>query len=199
MVYSLKLGVWKKVQDCIYWLLREVNGTLVGGALNWIATTDPFVGRSSLILVDFNLGSETFEEMPFPQNFGKPSQLNLTELGECLCLLLGYVTDAMNNVLDHVDIWLMKDYRVKESWVKLFSVEQLEDYQHFSYLRSISYRVTGREVLLEMDHRKFLWYNIEEKALKRAKISVGLAYFESFVSLGNLVPLYGGGNERTEL
>ncbi|PHT58522.1 hypothetical protein CQW23_00885 [Capsicum baccatum] len=135
--------------------------------------------------------------MPFPENLGKPSQLNLTELGECLCLRLGYVADARNKVLDHVDIWVMKDYGVKESWGKLFSVEQLEGHQQFSYLRPISFSVTGREVL-EMGHRKFLWYNIEEKALERAKISVGLDYFESFVSLGTLVPLYGGGNERTD-
>lgn len=101
-----------------------------------------------------NLESETFEEMPFPENLGKPSQLNLTELGECLCLRLGYVADARNKVLDHVDIWVMKDYGVKESWGKLFSVEQLEGHQHFSYLRPISFSVTGREVLLEMDHRK---------------------------------------------
>lgn len=59
--------------------------------------------------------------------------------------------------------------------------------------------MTGREVLLEMDNKKFLWYKLEKAALKHAKISGGLDYFESFVSLGTLVPLYGGGNENTEV
>ncbi|PHU28873.1 hypothetical protein BC332_00966 [Capsicum chinense] len=31
MVYSLKLGVWKKVQDYTYWLHTENNGTFAGG------------------------------------------------------------------------------------------------------------------------------------------------------------------------
>lgn len=78
MVYSLKLDVWKKVQDCLYWLVREDNGTFAGGALNWMATKEPLVKGSSLVLVGFNLVSERFEEMPFPQNVGKPFQLNLS-------------------------------------------------------------------------------------------------------------------------
>ncbi|XP_059275484.1 F-box protein CPR1-like [Lycium ferocissimum] len=201
MVYSLKLGVWKNVQDCPYWLIKEDNGTFVGGALNWIATEEPLVRGSPVILVGLNLVSERFEEVLFPENLGKPLKSNLAELGECICLVLGYVTNARNYVLDHVDVWVMKEYGVKESWVKLFSVEQLEGRQHFSYLRPIAYSVsTGSdEVLLEMDNKKFLWYNLEKKAIKHARISGGFDYFESFVSLGSLVPLYGNGYEKIEL
>ncbi|PHT59942.1 hypothetical protein CQW23_02305 [Capsicum baccatum] len=104
MVYSLKLPMWKKVQ----------------------ATKDPLSRGSSLTLGGFNLGSERFEEMSFPQNMGKPCRLNLTVLGECLCLILGYVSATNTNVLNHIDLWAMKAYGVKESWVKLFSVGQSE-------------------------------------------------------------------------
>ncbi|OIT31985.1 f-box protein cpr30 [Nicotiana attenuata] len=176
MVFSLKLGLWKKkVQDCPYWLVKEDNG--------------------------LNLGSERFELVPYPENLGKPLHLNLAVLGECLCLISGHVvvrTNAKNHVLNHVDIWVMKDYGVKESWKKLFSVEQLDGRQHFSFLRLIAYSVTGKEVLLEMDNRKFLWYSLEKKYLKHAKINGGLDFFESFVNLGTLVPLYGGENEKDE-
>ncbi|KAM3397370.1 hypothetical protein P3S68_000882 [Capsicum galapagoense] len=164
MVYSLKLRVWKKVQDCTYWLIPDDNGTLAGGALNWLATKDPLLRGSSLILVGFNLGSERFE-MSFPQNMGKPCRLNLTVLGKCLCLILGYS----------------------------------EGVHYFRHLKPISYSITGREVLLEINHRKFMWYDLEEKALNHVTISVGLDNFESFVGLETLVPLYEGENERTEL
>ncbi|MCE3215511.1 hypothetical protein HAX54_002633 [Datura stramonium] len=40
-----------------------------------------------------------------------------------------------------------------------------------SYLRP-AYSMTGREVLLEMDNTKFLWYSLEKKSLKHAKIRV---------------------------
>ncbi|PHU28874.1 hypothetical protein BC332_00967 [Capsicum chinense] len=172
MVYSLKLPMWKK---------------------------DPLSRGISLTLVGFNLGSERFEEMSFPQNMGKPCRLNLTVLGECLCLILGYVSSTNTNVLNHIDLWVMKAYGVKESWVKLFSVGQLEGVHYFRHLGPISYSMIGREVLLEINHRKFMWYYLEEKALNHVTISVGLDNFESFVGLGTLVPLYEGENERTEL
>ncbi|KAM3322596.1 hypothetical protein P3S67_003747 [Capsicum chacoense] len=198
MVYSLKLRMWKKVQDCSYWLIPDGNGTLAGGALNCLATKDPLLRGSSLILVGFNLGSERFE-MSFPQNVGKPCRLNLTVLGECLCLILGYISTTNTHVLNHIDIWVMKAYGVKESWVKLFSVGQSEGVHYFRHLKPISYSMTGREVLLEINHRKFMWYDLEEKALNHVTISVGLDNFESFVGLETLVPLYEGENERTEL
>ncbi|XP_009797750.2 LOW QUALITY PROTEIN: F-box protein CPR1-like [Nicotiana sylvestris] len=202
MVYSLKLGLWKKkIQDCPYWLVKEDNGTFAAGALHWLASTEPSSEWSPWVLIGLNLGSERFELVPYPENLGKPLHLNLAVLGECLCLISGHVvvrTNAKNHVLDHVDIWVMKDYGVKESWIKLFSVEQLDGCQHFSFLRPIAYSVTGKEVLLEMDNRKFLWYSLEKKSLKHAKINGGLDFFESFVNLGTLVPLYGGGNDGGE-
>lgn len=197
MVYSLKLDVWKDGQDCPYWLVKEDFGTYAAGALHWIGSKKP---HGELILVSLDLGSEIFEEVPYPENLGKPFRLNLGALGECLCLLAasGHTTrtDAKNHVLDHVDVWAMKDYGVRQSWVKLFTVEQLEGRQHFGYLRPIAYSMNGREVLLEMDNRKFLWYSLEKKSLKHAKISGGLDSFESLVSLGTLVRLYGRGNEK---
>lgn len=198
MVYSLKFGGWRKVEDCGYWLLKEDNGTSAGGALYWIVTNEPSRRSSPLILVGLDLGTERFDEVAFPENLGKPLQLNLASLGEYLCLVSGYVTctNGMNHVLDHVDVWMMKGYGVKQSWVKLFSVEQLEGRQHFSYLRPIAYSGTGREILLEMDNRKFLWYSLEKKSLKHAKVSGGLDTFESFVNLGTLMPLYYGGGDK---
>ncbi|PHT24844.1 hypothetical protein CQW23_35491 [Capsicum baccatum] len=48
-----------------------------------------------------------------------------------------------------------------------------------------------------MDKRKFLWFSLEKKSLKHAKVSGGLDTFDSFVTLGTLVPLYyGGGDEK---
>ncbi|XP_047261521.1 F-box protein CPR1 [Capsicum annuum] len=154
---------------------------------------------SRLVLVGLNLGTERFDEVPLPKNMGKPLTFNLAALNECLCLISGYGTcrNGKNLVLDHIDVWMMRGCGVEQSWVKLFTVEQLEGRQHFSYLRPIAYSVTGREVLLEMDKRKFLWFSLEKKSLKHSKVSGGFDTFDSFVTLGTLVPLYyGGGDEK---
>lgn len=202
MVYSLKFGGWKKVQDCPYMVLKEGNGTCAtsaGGALYWMMQMELSLSYSRLVLVGLNLGTERFDEVPLPKNMGKPLTFNLAALNECLCLISGYGTcrNGKNLVLDHIDVWMMRGCGVEQSWVKLFTVEQLEGRQHFSYLRPIAYSVTGREVLLEMDKRKFLWFSLEKKSLKHSKVSGGFDTFDSFVTLGTLVPLYyGGGDEK---
>ncbi|XP_059295102.1 F-box protein CPR1-like [Lycium ferocissimum] len=186
-IYSLKFGGWKKVKEnCPHWLLLEDYGTFAGGALHWIVTKKKSVRSSPLIRL--NLGSERFEQVPFPDNLGEPIQLNMAALGECLCLLAGHFTSRNANVLDHLDIWMMKD---DQSWIKFFKVDQLDGRQHFTCLRPIAYSVTGKEVLMEMDSKKFLWYSLEKKSLKHAKITGGLDCFESFVTFENLAPLYG--------
>ncbi|PHT99344.1 hypothetical protein BC332_31687 [Capsicum chinense] len=194
MTYSLKMGVWKDGEDCPYWLVKEDFGTYAAGALYWLGFKE---SHGELILVSLDLGSERFEQVLYPENLGKPYRLNLAALGDCLCLLAasGHVVTGMD-VKNHVDVWVMKAYGVEQSWIKLFTVEQLEGRQHFSYMRPIAYSMTGGEVLLEMDNRKFLWYNLEKKSLKHAKIGGGLNSFESFVNFRILVPLYGRGNEK---
>ncbi|PHU29633.1 hypothetical protein BC332_01726 [Capsicum chinense] len=197
MVYSLRYGGWKKVEDCPYWLVKEENGTAAGGALYWLVTKEPFSCVRSWILVGLNLGTERFEKVPFPVGLGKSFQLNLAVLGKCLCLISCYCISAKNHVLDHVDMWMMKDCGVEQSWVKLFTVEQLDGRQNFSFLKPIAYSGTGKEVLLEIDNTKLLWYSLEKKSVKPAKVSGGLEAFESFVNLGTVVPLYyGGGDEK---
>ncbi|KAM3325510.1 hypothetical protein P3S67_000635 [Capsicum chacoense] len=107
------MGVWKDGEDCPYWLVKEDFGTYAAGALYWLEFKE---SHGELILVSLDLGSERFEQVLYPENFGKPCRLNLAALGDCLCLLAasGHVVTRMD-VKNHVDVWVMKAYGVGNS------------------------------------------------------------------------------------
>ncbi|EEF28909.1 conserved hypothetical protein [Ricinus communis] len=77
----------------------------------------------------------------------------LSELGGCLCM--------SNNVFayDHVDIWIVKEYGVEESWTKSFSIPKLLDNVLFDLLML---RLMLRATIPAREH--------QEKAIKAATI-----------------------------
>ncbi|GLT51010.1 hypothetical protein SLA2020_244590 [Shorea laevis] len=88
---------------------------LVEGSLHWV--TDVGMGGVGLIcgIISFELADEVFEEIPHPpcQRFVS-RDYSLSVLNGCLSA--AGLVDTL-----HCDIWVMKQYRVKESWVKQFS------------------------------------------------------------------------------
>ncbi|CAK9144101.1 unnamed protein product [Ilex paraguariensis] len=65
----------------------------------------------------FDVGTEEYRLVPQPEYADKNFHMNVEVLGGCLCLLCNYYPH-------HIDVWVMKDYGVKES---------------FEFFRSIAY------------------------------------------------------------
>ncbi|KAL0414712.1 UNVERIFIED_CONTAM: F-box protein CPR1 [Sesamum radiatum] len=123
-VYSVKRGVWKRVDSSPYdhvvpplphWAMYEKTlcpGVFLNGAIHWLARSRK-PGFPSVISA-FNLAQEVFVEIPAPG--GVDVQMfvlhKLAVLGGCLCLI-----DAREN--GRMDVWTMKEYGLRESWTKL--------------------------------------------------------------------------------
>lgn len=111
---SLKDQIWRSIdgpEDCdIY----ERRGTLVNEALQWVGT------RVTDEIIAFDLAMEEFRKMKMP-NFrqdGKHGNNFLGCLGGCLCLLRCPAYEYSHSV--DFDIWVMREYQVTESWIKLY-------------------------------------------------------------------------------
>ncbi|XP_059658742.1 F-box protein CPR1-like [Cornus florida] len=133
-------------------------------------------GEAKLI-VAFDLGIEEYRLVPQPDYLYEDIDMFVGSLGGCLCINCNYARDR-------VDVWVMKEYGVKESWTKLFSVEQ------FNYVRPLAYSRTGEVVLLDQGHAKFCLFDLKRKTLK----NVGIPGFPtsirgSSICVGSLVPL----------
>ncbi|XAR54781.1 hypothetical protein NMG60_11030078 [Bertholletia excelsa] len=164
-VYSLKTNLWHRVKEFPHYPnVKRTGGVIAGGALHWVVTETPEFRKGGLI-VAFDLSSEEYRLVRQPEYSDMNFYMNVESLGGCLTVLCNYY-------LSRVDIWVMKEYDVKESWTKLISMVQpavIRSLQ-YQYVRPIAYSKSGKEVLLEQDTRTLIWYDLNTKRVKNVKI-----------------------------
>ncbi|TYG55920.1 hypothetical protein ES288_D08G022000v1 [Gossypium darwinii] len=98
-VYSLRSNCWRRIKDVCFYLKNRKFGFLANNALHWMVFKTPQSDNRNL--VGFNLGSEEFHFLELPDF--------------CLDKLFWEI----NNFV--VDVWIMKEYGVKQSWIKSIS------------------------------------------------------------------------------
>ncbi|GKV15029.1 hypothetical protein SLEP1_g25830 [Rubroshorea leprosula] len=91
--------------------------TLVEGSLHWVTVVGMGGVGPIFGIISFDLADEVFREIPHP-----PCQ-RLVSRGYSLSVLNGCLSAAGLVDTVHFDIWVMKQYHVKESWVKQFSFD----------------------------------------------------------------------------
>ncbi|XP_058213033.1 F-box protein CPR1-like [Rhododendron vialii] len=114
-VFSSKLSSWKSIGDFDYHC-GLYNGTprcVLNGSPHWVTSSYPHKDRHNFHIVCFDVMEEKFKDVPMPTYEVGCDFFNLGVLDGCLC-----VVDCRH----HFDIWVMKEYGVKESWAKLFVV-----------------------------------------------------------------------------
>jgi|UniRef100_A0A2N9I8J2 F-box interacting protein len=198
-VYSLKNDSWRRLPDYPYNLrYLRAFAMLVSGALHWLVTSKAESDRTNLILA-FDLGVEEYRLVPRPDFSDKDCHMNVGVLGGCL-------TIYGSNYINRLDVWVMKDYGVKESWTKLFTAMEpfsiLDPFwiSSFQDERPVAYSKSGGEVLLEQfrmedKNQRLVWYDLKNnKKVKNVKIQGSPDKFHADICCGSLVPL--GGNRE---
>lgn len=145
------------------------------------------------IIVAFDLGTEKFHALPMldyanKDDFGHGQiHLDLANLEGCLCVFCDYG-------FPYADVWMMKEYGVKESWTKLFSVQQSRKVSGLSFSRPLVYSKNGDKFLLELNGEKLGWFNLAKKTFRSVRIR-GLRQdsFDAEICVGSLVLLNDGG------
>lgn len=151
-VYSVKTRTWERFDPSPYdhAVPELASGVFLNGGLHWLAS-----GRSegypSVISV-FYLDGIDFEELPPPSSLdrGKFVFNKLVVLEGCL----GIVVDCYNG---QVDVWLMKQYGVQESWTKL-TISVPEDTET---LKPIC-KLRDEEIVSEKDGEKLVLHSLRQ-------------------------------------
>ncbi|CAN0907896.1 F-box protein CPR1 [Linum grandiflorum] len=179
----------------IPYVLYQKMGAFVGGAIHWVAGRYDNLANPKAI-VGFHLGVAECKEIPQPEySEGGGLCLRVGELGECLCIF-----DSCND--KSFDVWMMKEYGVKESWIKLFSVpcpglwyeggmkpRGLLSLLHGDGIRALGFSMTGGEVLLQVDGKGLVWYDMKKGCVEEVTIR-GLCneFIDAIVCFESLVP-----------
>ncbi|KAK4370233.1 hypothetical protein RND71_009708 [Anisodus tanguticus] len=128
-VYSLKSNFWKGVEEFPYYVRnKEESGTYLNGVLHWIVSSEIKIPLDRMI-VAFDLKTDKCRIIPHPPYSDENFSVKLEVLGGCLCTSHAFWGDFfiddwehLGRCLDYMDIWVIKEYGVEDSWTKIMSI-----------------------------------------------------------------------------
>ncbi|XP_023758501.1 F-box/kelch-repeat protein At3g23880 [Lactuca sativa] len=122
-VYSMRKGIWQLVPHRFPSHLKILRAMhykefCVDGHVHWFDYADSFWKVQNIVA--FDLGEETFREMPLPDLQMVATQFSLGVLGGKLCVMFGIRYHGC-------EVWVMDEYGVAESWVKRYVFSEFDD------------------------------------------------------------------------
>lgn len=180
-VYSLRTNAWKEIESMPYVLCYTGKmGILVNNYLHWVVTRKLEPEETELI-VGFDMGTERFQEVPIPDNVNHHFEMEVGVIENNLCIVANYQEEG------DFEVWVMKEYGVKESWTRLFKIAHTRG--TIKNVMPLAYSKAGQEVLFEQDHEKLVWYDLKSQRLKVVRLRGMPRPFEAMVFVGSLAPL----------
>ncbi|XP_026377606.1 F-box protein CPR1-like [Papaver somniferum] len=117
-VYTLASNSWKIGKTVPYLFQHDkIPKVLVNGDLHWLG-----IAQGNLFLLSLDISDESFKEIELPKEFSEKDKdlMSLGELEGCISVL---VFSLVNGVKSHIEVWVMLDYGVLESWSKHHAID----------------------------------------------------------------------------
>ncbi|KAL2465974.1 F-box protein CPR30 [Abeliophyllum distichum] len=175
--YSLKSKSWIRLEDLVSSIHLDNYGILVGGALHRL--TNETKWDDECPIVAFDLTKEEFILVPCVHLPSRITWMNLGTFQGCLCLFCHYHVAG-------VELWVMEDYGIKESWTKVY----INNSPYIPCMRVIDRSKRKSIMILEVikKFRRLLWCNnMEENSIKTIKNSCLRSFLEACVYYESLV------------
>lgn len=158
-LYTFGPNYWTVIPNFPYHSI-DATGNFLNGTLHWIVTKT----NRKVVILSFDLGTEKYGELLLPdeQDTHKFSIPVLDVLRNSLCVSFLHSTVHSGNV----HVWLMKDYGVEDSWIKLMIIPQFHaHYERFFRLFFQLLNISEDGVLLFKTplSRKLILYNSNDK------------------------------------
>ncbi|XP_059289164.1 F-box protein At3g07870-like [Lycium ferocissimum] len=152
--FSPAINEYKVIRIIHYghWLPRKRD---IQGKMHWVALFGNYLGRNDRLIVSFDLADEVFREVPIV-DFGVDPRINkfhLAVLGGCLAVAI----TLPHHTGRELEIWVMREYNVKESWVKEFKIGAYTPNpnsvtQHWQPLLKVLCLLNNGKLLLEYNY-----------------------------------------------
>ncbi|XP_073131532.1 F-box/kelch-repeat protein At3g23880-like [Henckelia pumila] len=177
-IYSSKTNSWKRMEDFKGGVPLDDSGKFASGKLHWSASSKLGLDfRWDIVSLDMKNEEYGIVEQP---NYGEREfDSTLGVLGECLCVLCNYL--CIN-----ADLWVLKEYGVKQSWTKVATVPYMDVPGKLLYSKPLFMLHNGELLLVFGMH--FVVYNPRDNSVRIPEISnlekflEADIYFESLVS-----------------
>ncbi|TMW89694.1 hypothetical protein EJD97_016793 [Solanum chilense] len=177
-IYTIGDDSWRCMGSSPYPLRdRDLSGACVNGTLHWVSSgyDDPKLVDQ---IVGFDLENEVFGVIPYPDFDSGRLNYTLGVLQSCL-------SATRHKCQDYVEIWVMKDDGVKESWTKCMKIICDEIGLIIGAVQPLFFQRNG-ELMLQHGGT-LLCYSPLTKTLREPRISGMPRSFEAVVHVGSLV------------
>ncbi|KAK5810529.1 hypothetical protein PVK06_025841 [Gossypium arboreum] len=189
-VYSLRSNFWRRIKGfCFYFISYRQLGFLANNVLHWMVFKTP--ESSSRNLVGFDLRSEEFSLVELPDFcIDENIYLNVKAMGGHLCLTATYW--ELGDIV--ADVWIMKEYGVKESWVKLMSSTYPDLIPGSPSEVPLAFSKNGDKVLFHLKFNRdkrdsLVWYDLGSKRIEKVGIRGVPIVYDVDLYVESLVPL----------
>ncbi|XVE78358.1 hypothetical protein DITRI_Ditri13aG0138400 [Diplodiscus trichospermus] len=189
-VLTLGDSCWKSLGTVPYRFMEQPSQVMVSGRLHWI--TQPGNNGMDTKFISFDLTTEQFQEVP------KPDCGSSNKFFYELLVLQGHLSAATSDVGGGLEIWVMKEYNKKESWIKEYNIEgylpkelrRLNARRPFptSIFQAICSFKNG-EILLEHKSKALILYDPIHDSYKDLMIEGAPNWFKMVVHVGSLVSI----------
>ncbi|XP_060191162.1 F-box/kelch-repeat protein At3g06240-like [Lycium barbarum] len=118
--YNLSTNYWRELENLEYKTDSSLcSHVLFNRAYDWHG----YLKSYDSCIVSFNFSTKKFQKLPFPDGLVNEGRQSLFVLNQTLALIC-FTENYLRDVLLHqsIDIWVMKKYGVRESWIKEFTV-----------------------------------------------------------------------------
>ncbi|KAK6238656.1 hypothetical protein QUC31_004125 [Theobroma cacao] len=194
-VQILTIGspAWRNLGMIPYRFIWPTSKVMVNGRLRWLSKPNKYTTAS--LLVSFDLTTEQFQEVPEPDCCG------LDRCFHHLMVLRGCLSAVACHDNEQLDIWVMKKYGTKESWVKQFNIGtylprtlKQEDILAFNYSKRhfpksfvlVLCILKSGEILLEYKSRALVVYDSQHGTFKELTFPEMPNWFQIIVHVGSL-------------
>ncbi|XP_076915098.1 F-box/kelch-repeat protein At3g06240-like [Bidens hawaiensis] len=151
LVYSLSTNSWEKKKGLsapCYLNYGWFGTTIVNGFVNWLA----FKEDKSRVIMAFDLDHERFQVYDLPKDIvPNYHDLGISSFGED-SLSLSLCACYRDHNVNKLDVWVMREYGVVDSWKKVFVIS------HHLLLRPLVMK-SDREVLMLTIHGKLVLFD----------------------------------------
>nr|BAQ19003.1 S19-locus linked F-box protein 3 [Petunia axillaris subsp. axillaris] len=194
-IYDLGIDSWRELDHVdqqfpqLHWL--PCSQMFYKGACHWIAI--PLV--DPMVILSFDLSTEIFRTIKMPDNccFSDGPCYSLVLSNDSLTLIC-YPDPAqvVDPTKDLIDIWIMKDYGVHESWIKKNTIIRL---------RIVSPLAVWRESLLLCERKNgiLMFYNLCSNEVKDFNLHGSPKSLRAMVYKETLTPIPKGNEKSTEV
>jgi F-box interacting protein len=181
-VHTLGTDSWRRIKDSPSKLLYRERGIFLSGTVNWLAYYNTNDFNYLTVIVSLHLGKESFQEIPTPEYGNINNVLNFSVMRDCLCIFSRHYLESST------DVWLMKEYGNKDSWIKLICLPYFGDSSGV-FTRILYISEDNNHVLLvfkELGKSKWVVYDCKNDIITSSKIEE-LSLVESNVYVESLI------------